>query len=77
MQEARNTKTTYSRKDSAEYLGISVVTLDRAVAGKKIDHCRVGTRVIFLREHLDGFLKAHEQKAQTTARRGLLGREGN
>ena len=58
-----------SRKEAADYLGVSVVTIDRLVAGKKLGHFRIGTRVIFGKsEHLDQFLSACEQK---TTRRGV------
>ncbi len=51
-----------SRKGAADYLGVSVVTIDRLVAAKKLGHFRIGTRVIFSKEHLDAFLIACEQK---------------
>lgn len=50
----------YDRKEAAEYLGVSVITLDRAIANKKISCFRIGRRVILARHQLDEFLKKNE-----------------
>jgi excisionase family DNA binding protein len=50
-----------NRAEAAKYCGVSVIAIDRALAGRKIRHFRVGRRVIFSREHLDEFLKSCEQ----------------
>lgn len=53
------------RKQAAEFLGVSVITIDRNVKNKKLGCYRVGTRVLFdENEHLLTFLKKCEQKAK-------------
>lgn len=59
----------YHRKSAADYLGISIVTLDRALAQKKISHFRIGRRVVFDQRHLDDFLAQNEKLAATRGRR--------
>jgi excisionase family DNA binding protein len=59
-----NNKERFDRKEAANYCGVSVVTIDRALAGKKISHFRIGRRVIFDRTHLDEFLNKNEYKAR-------------
>ncbi len=54
----------FDRKQAADYLGVSVITVDRAVAKKKLACYRVGRRIIFDRKHLEDFLSACEQKAK-------------
>ncbi len=62
--ETNNEQQRFDRKSAANYIGIAVVTLDRALAKKTIAHFRVGRRVIFNREHLDSFLKKNEVSAK-------------
>lgn len=57
-------KQRYSRSESAEYLGVSVVTLDRTVANGEISYFRIGRRVIFDKKHLDEYLRKNEYKAK-------------
>lgn len=57
-------KERFDRKEAADYLGVSVITLDRALKAKTISCYRVGRRVIFDREHLDRFLKKNEVSAK-------------
>lgn len=54
----------FDRKQAAEYLGVSVITVDRAIANKKISCFRIGRRVLFSKSHLDTFLYMCEQKAR-------------
>jgi excisionase family DNA binding protein len=61
---AANNPERFNRRTASQYLGISLVTLDRALAKRKISHFRVGRRVVFARQHLDDFLKASEVKAR-------------
>lgn len=55
----------FDRKEAAQYLGVSVITVDRAIAKKKISCFRIGRRVLFSKSHLDTFLSTCEQKAKT------------
>lgn len=53
------------RKEAAEYLKVSVITIDRNVKTKKLGCYRVGTRVLFdVVNHLQPFLARCEQKAK-------------
>ncbi len=54
----------FSRVEAARYCGISVVSIDRALAGRKIACFRIGRRVIFSTTHLDEFLSRNECKAK-------------
>ena len=53
------------RKQAADFLNVSVITVDRNVKNKKLGCYRVGTRVLFdVNEHLQPFLKRCEQQAK-------------
>lgn len=54
----------FDRKLAAEYLGVSVITVDRAIANKTISCFRIGRRILFSKSHLDDFLQSCEQKAK-------------
>jgi excisionase family DNA binding protein len=54
----------FDRKEAAEYLNVSVITVDRAIANKKISCFRIGRRVLFSKSHLEDFLSTCEQKAK-------------
>lgn len=54
----------FTRNEAAEYLKISVITVDRMLLSKKIGCFRIGRRVLFSREHLDRFLSDCEQPAK-------------
>ncbi len=47
MISENNSKMSYDRKEAARKLGISVITLDRELAKKRMPHFRVGRRVLF------------------------------
>ncbi|MBS1798094.1 MAG: helix-turn-helix domain-containing protein [Acidobacteria bacterium] len=57
MREEQTKKITLDRKEAAEFLGISVVTLDREVAKKRIPHVRLGRRVLFTHSLLQAYLE--------------------
>lgn len=59
-----NKRERYGRKEAADYCGVSVVTIDRALSKKKISHFRIGRRVVFDKRHLDEFLNNNECKAR-------------
>ena len=54
----------FDRSGAAHYCGVSVVTIDRALAKKQIAHYRIGRRIVFDARHLDEFLKANERRAK-------------
>lgn len=54
----------FDRKEAADYLKVSVMTVDRAIANKKISCFRIGRRVLFSKSHLEDFLSMCEQKAK-------------
>lgn len=55
---------TLTRFDAAEYLGVSVLTIDRKLRDGDIDHYRIGRRVVFDENQLDRFLEKNERKAR-------------
>lgn len=56
-----------SVKEAIARTGLSRSTLHTAVRDGRLKHCRVGRRVLFLPEHLQEFLKAHETSGAKTA----------
>lgn len=64
MKETETEKHMFDRFGAANYCGVSVVTIDRLLAKRKISCFRIGRRVIFSKEHLDSFLLKNEYKAK-------------
>lgn len=62
MDNKNEPQMTFDRKEAARMLGISVVTLDRQVAMKKMPHLRVGRRVLFTKSILEGFIEANTKQ---------------
>jgi excisionase family DNA binding protein len=50
----------FTRLEAARYCGVSVITIDRALAKRIIRHFRIGRRVVFAKEHLDEYLRSCE-----------------
>jgi excisionase family DNA binding protein len=50
-------KFTFDRKEAARKLGVSVVTIDRELAKKRMPHFRIGRRVLFTQELLDRYIE--------------------
>lgn len=74
QQTDRNFDTSkFTRGEAAKYLGISLVSVDRAISKKRIAHYRVGRRVIFGKHHLDEFLSQNEVKAKSLRRNSEYG----
>ncbi len=57
-------KQVFSRDEAAYYLGVSVISIDRALAGEKVGCYRIGRRIVFSKQHLDEFLSRNECKAR-------------
>ncbi|MCW5967589.1 MAG: helix-turn-helix domain-containing protein [Blastocatellales bacterium] len=55
---------TYSVPEAAIALGVSTPTMWRWLASRRIAHARCGRRVIFLGEHLLGFIEAQTVSAR-------------
>ncbi len=65
LEESSLKRTILDRRGAAEYLGVCVMTVDRAIRDGEIDHYRIGRRVLFDRDkHLDVFLEKNERKAK-------------
>jgi predicted site-specific integrase-resolvase len=54
----------YTRKQAADILGVSVVTLDRWRKARIIGYNQVGKKVTFFQKHIDNYYQATEVKAQ-------------
>jgi len=52
---------TFSRKEAADALRLSVSTLDALTKSKKIGVCRAGRRRIYLPRHLEEYLATIER----------------
>lgn len=63
-------KQRFDRFEAAQYLGVSTVTIDRALAKRQISCFRIGRRVLFDKGHLDEFLVKNEYKAKAKVVRG-------
>jgi excisionase family DNA binding protein len=57
MDKITNSKITFDRKEAARKLGVSVVTIDRELAKKRLPHFRIGRRVLFTQELLDRYIE--------------------
>lgn len=60
----------FDRITAAQFLGVSVVTLDRALAAKRLSHFRIGRRIKFSREQLEAFLRANEVRSKVAGANG-------
>jgi excisionase family DNA binding protein len=65
MEKEKTKKVTFDRREAANRLGVSLVTIDRQLAKKRMPHFRVGNRVLFTQELLDQFI-AQNTKYGTT-----------
>ena len=63
-----NETMTYSRKEAAKKLGVSVVTIDRLLANRNIAHFRVGKRVLFTDKHIEDYISDNERNTKATMR---------
>jgi excisionase family DNA binding protein len=57
MNQQDTEKLTFDRKEAARKLGVSVVTIDRELAKKRMPHFRVGRRVLFTQELLEKYIE--------------------
>lgn len=63
MNQEKTERITLDRKEAAQKLGISVVTLDRELAKNRMPHFRVGRRVLFTQELLEKYIEQNTQDA--------------
>jgi excisionase family DNA binding protein len=69
-------KRVYSRKEAAEYLGVSLATIDRAIATEQISVSYLRARVVIQSKHLEEYLNRNVKVARPKrVARGLLGLE--
>jgi excisionase family DNA binding protein len=68
MNTENKDKITFDRKEAARRLGISIVTLDREIAKKKMPHFRVGRRVLFTERLLQEYI---EQNTKNVKKSGM------
>jgi excisionase family DNA binding protein len=54
----------YFKKDAASFLGISVRTMETLIADRKIEHIRIGRRLLFTSEQLQRFIQENTVKAR-------------
>lgn len=59
--ETKENKITLDRREAAKRLGISLITLDRELAKKRIPHFRVGRRVLFTENHLEQYIERNSK----------------
>ncbi len=71
MNQEKTEKMTFDRKEAAYRLGVSVVTLDRELAKKKMPHFRVGRRVLFTQELLESYIEQNTKDAVIRRSRNL------
>jgi excisionase family DNA binding protein len=56
MMDTESNRLTFDRKEAARKLGVSVVTVDRELAKKRLPHLRIGRRVLFTDEILQTYI---------------------
>ena len=61
MGTNKTEKITFDRKEAAQKLGISVVTLDRELFKNRMPHFRIGRRVLFTQELLERYIEQNTQ----------------
>lgn len=64
MEELENNKIPFDRKEAARRLGVSVVTLDRMIAKKRIPHVRIGRRVLMTQSMVDQVIEMNTKAAR-------------
>jgi excisionase family DNA binding protein len=63
-QEFKTLRKTKDRREAATYLGVCVMTVDRAMNAGELGYYRIGRRILFDPErHLDVYLMKNERKA--------------
>jgi excisionase family DNA binding protein len=62
--ETTEKKITLDRREAAKRLGISLITLDRELAKKRIPHFRVGRRVLFTETHLEQYIERNSKNCK-------------
>lgn len=70
-------KKNLSRPEAAEYLGVSLITLDRALRQRKIRHFKIGRRVMVSIEQLNEFLALCERKPEPASENSRGASEAN
>lgn len=63
MEISNTEKLTFDRKEAAKRLGVSVVTVDRELARKRMPHFRIGRRVLFTQELLEKYIEQNTKNA--------------
>jgi excisionase family DNA binding protein len=53
----------YSKKDAANILGVSTRTLDNLISNRKIEHVRIGRRMLFTPDQINRFIEENTVKA--------------
>lgn len=71
MENNNSNKLTFDRKEAASRLGVSVVTIDREIAKKRIPHFRVGRRVLFTEDHLKTYIEQNTVEIRVRNHRNL------
>lgn len=67
MEETSKTESSkkyLSRTEAARYLGVSVVTLDRAIKQRKLSCAYIGRRVVLTPNQLDEFFSRNTRAAK-------------
>lgn len=59
----------FSRKEAAQRLGVSEITLFRWTKARRIGFYRLGARVVYGAHHLRAFLDAAEQQSRDSLER--------
>ena len=59
------TKRPFDRKEAAKRLGVSLVTIDRELARKRLPHFRVGRRVLFTDELLKTYINQNTMNSES------------
>ena len=54
----------FSRKEAADYLGVSTLTIDRAIKSKKLSCAYIGRRVILTPAQCDEFFERNVRAAK-------------
>lgn len=65
MNIKESIKIGFDRKEVAQKLGVSIVTIDRELSKNRIPHFRIGRRVLFTEAHLQEYIEKNSRAIKT------------
>jgi excisionase family DNA binding protein len=67
MEQVTTKPELFSKREAADILNCSEITVHRQIKSNKLGHFRIGKKVLISREHINRFLQLCERKPQEAA----------